>query len=241
MQNTLKLLIPVGFGVAAAILNWIVLSQSTKTEDFLVATADIKENEPFQLGKNVAKTEKGIPRSVSEGLQATAIKFKDKGMIVGRIAKSDIKKGDIILYQYTDIRDNPGLVFLKNTEGNITVPLDGEKMIGASIGDFVWFYLPPFKLSANPEAASERIYEGKKEKVGPFRILAIGNRITNSDDGATTSGVSTVTIAYDRNEQDKTKKSQVSKLRDFLHVKKMARDLRILQVEWAPARFDLSN
>ncbi len=234
MPNTLKLLIPIGLGIAAAIINFVVLSSSTKPVKFVVAKKDIKKGEYFV--DNVEEAD--VPVGMAGSLKEVAIMHADRGLLSGQRATRDISAGDIILYRDTAIKGSPPPDFRTASERAKPVPLDGHRIYGSSIGDNIWFVVPGFeKVEGRNERDAK--YVGASQKLGPFRIIAIGEKTTTVSDekGERYSYNSdSVTIAYDPASEDQAQKAMVDTLLAFLEAKEKdtSRKLKMLGVEFKP-------
>ena len=214
MSNTLKLLIPVGLGIVAAIINFIVLSSSTAEVTFAVASEDIPIGASFD-----GKVDKvGIPKNNASGLleKKVAIQYKNSGVLRGQKASTrELKKGDLILYSDFDIRDNNSIDYRKNNEVARTIQLDGNQIFASNIGDRIWFEIPKYsRVTTDSNDVNVFRMEGIPEKIGPYRIIGIGSQVASQSDGYSFNGDS-VTVAYERN-PSQSEALQIKKLNEFV-------------------------
>ena len=212
MSNTLKLLIPILLGIAAAIVNFIVLSGATTEVSLVVAANDIRVGDLFD--GNYEKI--AMPQNHVSGLldHRVAIKFANAGVLSGqRSSVRNLKKGDLILYSDFDIRDSVAIDFRKNDEVARTIQLDGNRIYAANIGDWIWFEIPKYNRQAADPQGNFR-FESVPEKIGPYRIIGIGSQVEAQSEGYTFKGDS-VTVAYPRQpkQEDILK---IKKLNDFV-------------------------
>lgn len=182
MKNTLKLIVPLVLGLIAGTFNFLALKSSVKEVSFIKAKADIQIGEPFSAEKVERMT---ILAQYSEGLNDSAIRFQDIGLLSGQVATRKIFAGDVIFY-----RDTGGLTgeiydFRQGDEAALPVALDGiptpPKM---RVGDLVELKVPG--------KAGETDSESKW--IGPFRLVSVGTSISNQTEVSESKRIS---VAYD--------------------------------------------
>jgi hypothetical protein len=231
MPNTIKLLIPIGLGIAAAIINFVVLSSATQPVKFVVAKKDISAGESFKDKVTVVD----VPIDMAKSLKDVAILHDDRGLLSGQTAKRNIAEGDIILYRDTAIKGNPTPDFRTSTERARAIELDGLEIYGAAIGDSIWFDIPGYQKAEGTDMGEEK-YTGPTQKIGPYRILGIGTQMNTNDSARTSSRSTTVTIAYEP-DLKLDKNNMVKTLLEYLEVKKKDTSgaLEFLAVEYKPS------
>lgn len=184
MNYAMKLLIPVGLGVAAVAINWMVLTAGTAPVQFVTVTQPLKVGDTVQL-EYVAPL--ALPRSFS-GLSRTMVPYDDRGVLSGRVVRRRVEIGDPIFFADTDLggqwldlepREELFLVSMDD------VSADPELL---RIGNMIRFRVPADEGEDGPAW------------VGPFRIVAVGAKINNnfSDNGSGygSGGSLNVGIAY---------------------------------------------
>lgn len=191
MPNTIKLLIPIVLGIAAAVVNYMVLSKSYEQVQFVVTTGVIEKGDSFS-GKIETK---GVPSGLAGSLANVAIPAKSQGLLSGQKATRDLQPGDLILYRDTTINGSPPMDFRDDREVAKPVPLDGNRLGGASVGDHAWFTIPGFEASKSSTGRNVA-YTGNSQKLGPFRIIALGQQMDVSSDQKSGFTSDEVTIAY---------------------------------------------
>ena len=191
MPNTIKLLIPIVLGVVAAIVNYMVLSKSYEQVQFVVATSAIEKGDSFS-GRVETK---GVPSGLAGSLASAAIPAKSQGLLSGQKATRNLQPGDLILYRDTTINGSPPMDFRDDREVAKPVPLDGNRLGGASVGDHAWFTIPGFERSESSTGRNVA-YKGQSQKIGPFRIIALGQQLEVSSDQKSGFTSDDVTIAY---------------------------------------------
>lgn len=199
MNYTLKLIIPAGLGIAAAAINWTVLSSRTAPVHLVTVTKPVDFNDTISVEMLKPLP---LPRQlVNAELKKSIVTFKDRGLLSGRKARRTIQPGDPIFLADTDL-------------GGVWVGLDpGEELFLVSLDD----------VSADPELlrignlirfrvpASQKFGEDAPQWLGPFRIVAVGNKVSNltGKDRFRSGRNLTVGIAYKKNSQ------QVARLEEF--------------------------
>ena len=191
MPNTIKLLIPIVLGIAAAVVNFMVLSKSYEQVQFVATTGVIEKGDSF-TGKIETK---GVPSGLAGSLASVAIPAKSRGLLSGQTATRTLQPGDLILYRDTTINGSPPMDFRDDREVAKPVPLDGNRLGGASVGDHAWFTIPGFEKSESSSGRNTS-YTGESQKIGPFRILAIGQQMDVSSDQKSGFISDEITIAY---------------------------------------------
>ena len=138
---------------------------------------------------------KGVPVNLAGSLASMAIPSTSQGLLSGQRSTRDLQPGDLILYRDTTINGAPPMDFRDDQEVAKPVPLDGNRLGGASVGDHAWFTIPGFERSEN---SSDRklAFTGQAQKIGPFRIIAIGQQTNVSSNQKSGFTSDEVTIAY---------------------------------------------
>ncbi|MFK7822335.1 MAG: hypothetical protein AB8G99_26815 [Planctomycetaceae bacterium] len=116
MPNWSRLILPVGFGVLAAVVNWVAMSRHVEPNDFVV----LRENVP--MGSVISE---GHITKLSSNLQVdqlakVVVPWRERHLVVGRIATRNMVAGEPIL-----VREfNPNKVDFRavdRIEGNVLV------------------------------------------------------------------------------------------------------------------------
>ena len=101
MNYTIKLLIPVALGIAAAATNWISISARTQPKKFTVAARPIKEGQLISVGDLAAVD---IPANQAGNLDKTAIPYKQMSTLSGQVALRSIEMNDLIFWSDAPVR-----------------------------------------------------------------------------------------------------------------------------------------
>jgi Flp pilus assembly protein CpaB len=194
------LVIAVGLGIAAAFFNFAYLNfKSTKAEKeyFIGVKPNVTINRGDRLSEeNLAPI--GIPKGSVGNLDKFAIRYDDletvKGMNVWRTLN------DSALLLRDDLRTPPQELDLKEGERAMWIPIDSRAFVPSLVepGDLVDFIVStsliaqptPAVPESDPQGASPvpvpgptpmGSTRGKTEIIGPFKVLALGNRLGSSD------------------------------------------------------------
>jgi hypothetical protein len=168
MNHTLKLLLPIGLGLAAAIVNLSILSAKSATVEFVGAGADIPRGAQFS-DKNLTKIL--VPGTEAGYLNETAITWPNRGILLGQSTARDVIKGELILYQ--DFGVQGARLHLNQGEEARRISL-----VGLNISDDILKIGDQLRFLIDPTG------EGTAEWHGPCRLVAVGDRVTNSILGA---------------------------------------------------------
>src|SRR5262245_2799656 len=139
MSYTVKILIPLGLGVVAAILNLMVLRGATQPVEFVQVTQDIDFGKPF-TSDVLAKLQ--LPSQFSH-LKATAVPYSDMGILIDQPAQRKLVKGDIVFLR--DIAVLKDRMELRDDESAFPVSLNGIEVpaVVLQIGKELDFRLKP--------------------------------------------------------------------------------------------------
>ncbi|MCI0358338.1 MAG: hypothetical protein L0211_07640 [Planctomycetaceae bacterium] len=196
MHGKIALPIAAGLALAGALLNWIYLDtkaqQLEKIEFLCVASgATIRPGERFTEDKLAPLA---IPKNnVGENLADEAIKYDDRGTVIGMAAVRLHREGEIILRQ--DLKTPPATLTLnKDKEVAIFIPVDTRTFIPSlvSAGDLVSFMVGGVPTPAAPPDTDGSGDEngglpampsapGNAELIGPFKVLSLGNRLGSAE------------------------------------------------------------
>jgi hypothetical protein len=183
--------------LAAAVINMMVLQARTNTVTFIQASRDVKLGELFTMD-DLAQLP--IPGTQAALLKNTAIPFENIGVLVGQPALRDFMVGDIVFFRDFDLQGET--LQLRHGEVAQQVTLTGVEVPTSTlnIGNELYFF-----VQMDPEAETERI--------GPFRLVSVGDRVSNSIDPTDSSGAAKViTVAVKKapnNDEEKTQQDRL--------------------------------
>ena len=194
MKGVPGLLIALGLAIAGGLLNWFYMAQQARQLELInfvgVAAGGIKQGDLI-LDSNL--TPIPIPLKYALRLKEAAPTFGDKSTVVGMTAYRDFQEGELILTQDLKTPPNNDLKRdLGKDEVAIWVNVDSRGFVPQffSGGDEVSFIVAavgsgPVNLAPQPGQAVDQ----PTETIGPFYILALGNRRGNAE-RAKASGIS---------------------------------------------------
>jgi hypothetical protein len=188
MKGVPGLLIAVGLGIVGAFCNWMYLAQMGKdmqTVDFIA----VSENAKVNVGDKFTR-EHFIPVSIPGknlgNLQTAAVKWEALATVVGQPATKPYGPGEILLWH--DLRTPPEMDIkrlLAADERVLWIPVDTRTFVPSLVnaGDNVSFIVPrvggTFPTPAGDETPGKA--PAMTETIGPFRILALGNRLGSQE------------------------------------------------------------
>lgn len=170
MNHLIKLALPIGLGLAAAVLNWTTVSSRIQPHYFVRVSEDLKVGDKFSdnnLERFALSGELG-------GLSKTAFLWKDRVTLFGRLTPRDLEAGDIVFLRDATSTEHkmsaqPGeLVFRIDYRGINAVPEDirvGE-MVSIKVGT------DENKLRRSDRSSQDNVVSSGQ--IGPFRVLEVG-------------------------------------------------------------------
>ncbi|MDG1873682.1 MAG: hypothetical protein P8J27_07210 [Mariniblastus sp.] len=202
MNNWIGLLIALSLAIVAGVLNWKYLERKTEEVE-MVSFLAIKEGEMVEAGKKFTEgnfTRLNIPQKSVGSLQNSAVLYKDLDTVVNVNALRNYRGGEVVMLQ--DLKTPPRKLSLNPGEVAFFVPVGGNSFVAKHFapGDEVTFTLaPPRKINFNkapaplPETSEEKtdwnltdnneveIIQGPTKFIGPFRVIAVGGRLSTYD------------------------------------------------------------
>ena len=185
MKGVPGLLIAVGLGIVGAFCNWMYLAQMGREMESLEFIA-INDNMKVNAGDKFTEAhfmKVSIPKNALGNLDKVAVKYDALATVVGQPATKSYSPGEILLWH--DLRTPPELdikKLLSADEYAVWIPVDTRTFVPALVnaGDNVSFIVPRVG-GTFPTPADDSGAPGKPppmtETIGPFRILALGNRL----------------------------------------------------------------
>jgi Flp pilus assembly protein CpaB len=189
MKGVPGLLIAVGLAIAGALCNWFYMAQKSRELDLVqfvaVAEGGIRDGDVIQSANLISIP---IPQRYAQRLKEVAPPYADVSTIVGMTAYRDFSEGELILHQ--DLRSPPGNDLKRDLgpdEVAIWIGVDGRGFVPQFLsgGDEVSFLVP---AAGNREPVTEpgNAPSLATELIGPFYVLALGNRRGSSERAKTT-------------------------------------------------------
>lgn len=190
MKGMQGILIAAMFGIVGAVCNWFYIVQQAdkyERESFIAIdpTAEINLGDRFKR-EHFQKVE--IPKNHLGNLETTAVKWIDLDAVEGLAATRAYFGSEILMHQ--DL-ESPAKKELNSMIGKdervMWLPADSRTFNASHVnpGDEVSFRIPRFARPAAPDGGLEDNLEPgqvePEEIIGPFRILALGNRKGRKD------------------------------------------------------------
>jgi len=191
MKGAPGLLFAVGLGIVGAFCNWLYLANKAKQldmVDFIAIADDVKINPGDKFNESHF-----MPLSIPENaanagnLGKVAVYWKDRATVVGEPATKSYSPGEMLLQR--QIRTPPEMninKLLMADERLLWIPVDTRTFVPSLVnaGDLVSFIVPRLTLAtpvAEGDEGGEKKPAASTELIGPFRILALGNRLGSQE------------------------------------------------------------
>lgn len=171
MQGLWKLLIPLGLGTAAALLNYMGRASDIEAVSFVGLKKDLRIGEEITPGHLVRID---VPKNMSTSMAKSAIPYSQWAVLYGRRGRRALSKGDLFLWSDLAPKSPWG-----KDEVLLQIPLEGISLPKElEVGQKVVFLLPEnlaeLGLGKDPKGKPpEKETKGYKP-IGPFRVYSIG-------------------------------------------------------------------
>lgn len=187
MKGVPGLLIAVGLGIVGAFCNLAYLANKARELDMVdfIAIGD----KPINIGDKFNEghfMKVSIPRINVGSLDTVAVHWSDRNTVIGEPATKSYSPNELLLQK--QIRTPPEMdikKMLAADERVLWVPVDTRTFVPQLVnaGDQVSFLMPrvsgAFPTPADGGDADKSA--SSMEAIGPFRILALGNRLGSQD------------------------------------------------------------
>ena len=181
MKGITGIIIAVALALTGGICNWLYLQKqadSYRRIGFVkVKTDHIRLGDQF---KPDHLEQVQFPEAFLGNLEKVAVRWSDKDSIIGTRATRVYVRDQLVLHE--DLRTPPARPInelLGKNEREMTLPIDNRMFNPGHVnpGDEVSFWFPKVARGpAAPGSADNPVPTDEEEIIGPFRILAIGNR-----------------------------------------------------------------
>lgn len=165
-MNKLALLIPVGLGLAAGVMNFLAVKSSVQPIDVITITSDAKP------GAEIT-TDRIAPLSLraDKKLLRSAIRWEDRAVILNRRLNRDLAAGEILLMADLRLAENDPKSNLKEGEASLTFSAPAGKIApGTRVGDEIMVQVQEGNADEEGTAAKAK----GVRLIGPFRIVSLG-------------------------------------------------------------------
>ena len=184
MKGIQGLVIALALAITGGVCNWLYLAnQADRYERMAFVKINVDQivaGDKFK-DEHFAKVE--IPRNNLGNIETIAVKWVDLSTVLGVVANRDYVRDQLVLADDLKTPPTQDLSKLIGPDEVIAwLPVDPRTFNPRQVnpGDMVSFRIPqnsfpaPALADADPDAAPARI--SGEEIIGPFRILALGNR-----------------------------------------------------------------
>ncbi len=181
MKGIPGLVVAIVFGVLGAVVNMVYLWKGRDIET--VSFVGIKEETEVESGKIIRADHLApvrIPRESVGNLVDYAYLYSDAGTVVGQKSSRSFEGGELVLRD--DLRTPPAHLNLKANEAVVWVIVNSSTVVASQIIPEVTpvsFFLPQSRGATATEFSQATI--AGWELVGPFEVLAVGNRLGSTD------------------------------------------------------------
>jgi Flp pilus assembly protein CpaB len=210
MKGSMGLAIAAGLGIVGAVCNWLYLQRLAGEQDNVYLVA-VRDDVQLNIGDTFEESDLEavpIPASRAGNLVERAIGWDERDTVVGFHATRPYYGGEIILEEdlvTTAVRDLSDT--LQENQVARWVPIDARSVVPEQInpGDMVSFEVPRVSPGPTPAGSGtppETAASGSTQLIGPFRVLALGNRrerpgVAESSHGTSHNSANTITIVVD--------------------------------------------
>ncbi len=188
MKGLQGLAIAIVLGLAAAALNYFYLFRQSQHVE-MVAFIGIHPDHYVERGERLRSEHLvpvRIPKNAVRNLQEFAVLDSARDAVVGEAVSRPLEGGSLLL---RDDLDTPPLkLTLGENERIMWIPVDNRSYVPSLItpGDMVTFKVArtgptPAGSPVDPETGRPLAPAGPVERIGPFRVLSVGNRLGTAE------------------------------------------------------------
>ncbi len=188
MKGLQGLVIAIVLGLAAAVLNWFYLvRQSQQVEE--IAFIGIHPDQYVERGerlRNEHLVPVHIPRNAVRNMREFAVLDSARATVVGQAVSRPLEGGRLLLQD--DLDTPPPALTLAANERIMWIPVDNRSFVPSLLtpGDMVTFKVTrsgptPAGSPVDPETGRPPAPAGPVERIGPFKVLSVGNRLGSAE------------------------------------------------------------
>lgn len=180
MKGITGIIIAAALAITGGVCNWLYIQKqadSYRRIGFVKVVAnDIRIGDRF---KPEHFEEVQFPEAFLGKLDTIAVRWSDVDSVIDTRATREYVRDQLVLHE--DLRTPPARPLnelLGKDEREMTLPIDTRMFNPAHVnpGDEVSFWFPKVAASAPAVGSDEPVPDGQEEIIGPFRLLAVGNR-----------------------------------------------------------------
>lgn len=231
MNNTLKLLIPLGLGVAAACLNWWALENKIAPVNYVKVKEGIRAGERFRednLDKLAFRGDEG-------SLKETAVPYRHRAVLYNTPSLRDLKKGDLVLWR--DIHPH-----LETGEDQLPISLEGVSVVHPrllAVGNEVVFVIDREASKSTKTGSSSTESNNSPARsdfryIGPFRIVTVDGQVARAENSSGRGGQRLITVAVRREGENGSPDAKTRLLLEALKGRKEGRHRFVEMILNAP-------
>jgi hypothetical protein len=184
----MKLLVPIGLGVIAGLVNYAAMQQKLQPVTFVAASRDLRVGDSLSDSDWQALTLSGDVAS----MKSSAVLWEDRKVLWKKKAGRSLRKGDMFF-----LSDALQAIELQPGDGEVAMAISLDRIPYVPrfllVGEKIGFLIEQSKNEAanppaNPPAGTPAApRETEPAYVGPFRLLSVGERLsrTQPDDAGT--------------------------------------------------------
>jgi hypothetical protein len=169
-MNALRVVLPIVLGIAAAVLNFMVLRGSTAPLELTAVRLEVKAG--TELNEDMLER---VSVRADQQIFKSAVPHAERGLLLGRRVTRSLNAGEVVLYTDMHKLDEENIsLYLKPGESTLTVPVKSSRIAkglerGASVGILV--AMRPAGGMKLPVSGSAPL---ARQMLGPFRLLSRG-------------------------------------------------------------------
>lgn len=185
MKGAPGIVLAVFLGLVGAVLNWVYLENKTKDTTGIVFLGikdgvEIRPGQPLKSNQFVAVK---IPGRHAQNLKDFVYLYEDRATLENTFSTKEYQGGELVLR--ADYRTPPAELNLEDNEEMFFVAVDSRKFVPSLFnpGDSVYFEIPaitsqPTRTPEVPPIANDPLTAiSGAERIGPFRIKSLGDRL----------------------------------------------------------------
>jgi Flp pilus assembly protein CpaB len=187
MKGITGIIIAVALAITGGVCNWLYIQKQAESYR-RVGFVKVISSDSIRIGDQFKPDdfeEVKFPEAYLGKLETVAVRWSDVDSVIGQRATREYVKDQLVLHE--DLRTPPARPLnelLGKDEREMTLPIDSRMFNPAHVnpGDEVSFWFP--RVERGPEAvgsAENPVPTNQEEIIGPFRLLAIGNRRGSRD------------------------------------------------------------
>ncbi len=184
MKGLQGLVIAIVLGLAAGALNWFYLVRQSQ-QVAMVAFVGVRSDQYVERGERLRNDHLvaiNVPKNAVGNLTDFAVLDTARPTVLGQAVSRPLPGGSLLLQ--VDLATPPPELNLGKDERIMWIPVDNRSYVPSLVtpGDMVTFKVmrmvpTPAGGPEDPETGRPPMPAGPVERIGPFKILSVGNRL----------------------------------------------------------------